>query len=562
MSETFKELFSESLSTVNMTPGNVVTGVVMDVDEEWVTVHAGLKSEGVIPRSQFNDSAGRCELSPGDEVQVALEAVDDGLGNTRLSREKARRMEIWDMLQQAYENEGEVRGKVVGGVKGGFMVDIDCVRCFLPGSLADSRPVHETEDLNGKEMDFRIIRMEPARNNVVLSRRAVLEAQSSEERKKLLDSLTEGRTVRGTVRNMTNYGAFVDIGGIDGLLHVTDMSWKRVTRPDDVVQIGDELELKILKFDRENERISLGLKQLQHDPWEQLAERYPTGTRIQVRVTKTAEYGCFAELEEGIEGLIHITEMSWLQPPTLAEVGEELEVMVLEVSPERHRISLSAKQCTENPWMSFASRHTQGERISGVIKSITNFGLFVELEGGVTGLVHVSDLSWEESENHEAVLRNYKKGESLEVLILSMDAENERIGLGVRQLNDPLSSYTADHPEGSVVRGKITKVLSRSATVELAEGVVGLLRGSEVSRERIEDVRTVLENGQEVEAQILNVDHKLRRVILSICAMQEKEERDAMQSYQERRDSDAGGSGPRLGDLMSSESDEEKGEEE
>ena len=558
MSESFKELFEESLRTIDMTPGQVVTGVVMDVDDEWVTVHAGLKSEGVIPRSQFVDSTGQCELSQGDEVQVALEAVDDGLGNTRMSREKARQQEVWDTLQQAYETEGEVRGKVTGSVKGGFMVDVDCVRCFLPGSLADSRPLNELEELNGREMDFRIIRMEPARNNVVLSRRAVLEAQSSEERQKLLDSLGEGQVVRGTVRNMTNYGAFVDIGGIDGLLHVTDMSWKRVGRPEDVVQIGDELELKILKFDRESERISLGLKQLQHDPWEQLAEHYPTGTRVKVRVTKTTEYGCFAELEEGIEGLVHITEMSWLQPPPPVEVGEEIEVMVLEVSPERHRISLSAKQCTENPWLKFAASHNKGDRISGVVKSITNFGLFVELEGGVTGLVHVSDLSWEESENHEAILRNYKKNENIDVLVLSMDPENERIGLGIRQLNDPLVGYLADHPEGSHVRGKITKVLSRSATVELAEGVIGLLRGSEISRERIEDVRTVLENGQEVEAQILNADHKLRRVILSICALQEKEERDAVQSYQERRDSDARVTGPRLGDLIENEEKKEK----
>jgi small subunit ribosomal protein S1 len=461
MSESFAQLFEESLKTIEMEPGSIVTGTVVDISNEWVVVHAGLKSEGVIPRSQFLDEHGEFHLNIGDQVHVAMEVVDDGWGETRLSREKAKRAETWKMLETAFDKGDPIQGMISGKVKGGFTVDINEIRAFLPGSLVDIRPLRETAHLEGRPLDFRVIKLDQKRNNVVVSRRAVLEQENSAEREALLSSLQEGQVIKGIVKNLTDYGAFVDLGGVDGLLHITDMAWRRIRHPSEMVNVGDEVNMKILKFDREKNRVSLGMKQLGDDPWAELKRRYPEGARVLATVTNLTDYGCFAEIEEGVEGLVHVSEMDWtnknIHPSKVVAVGDQVEVMVLDIDEERRRISLGIKQCRPNPWDEFAAKHAKGDRVSGRIKSITDFGIFIGLDGGIDGLVHLSDISW--NEPGETAVRRYSKGEEVEAVILSVDPERERISLGVKQLDqDPFSDYTALHDRGSIVNGVVAEV--------------------------------------------------------------------------------------------------------
>ncbi|GIX30653.1 MAG: 30S ribosomal protein S1 [Porticoccaceae bacterium] len=537
MSESFAELFEESLKTIEMTPGAIVTGVVIDIDKDWVTVHTGLKSEGVIPISQFLDENGECHLQVGDEVQVALEAVEDGFGATRLSREKARRAEVWQRLEKAFANNETVTGVISGKVKGGYTVDIEGLRAFLPGSLVDVRPIREADHLADKPLEFKIIKLDPKRNNVVVSRRAVMEEANSAEREALLESLQEGMVLKGIVKNLTDYGAFVDLGGIDGLLHITDMAWRRVRHPSEVVEVGQEIEVKVLKFDRERMRVSLGLKQLGADPWEDIKLRYPEGIKVKGRVTNITDYGAFVEIEDGIEGLVHVSEMDWtnknIHPSRVVAIGDEVEVMVLDIDEERRRISLGIKQCHPNPWEEFARKYAKGDRVTGVIKSITDFGVFVGLEGGIDGLVHLSDLSW--SESGEEVVRRFRKGDELETVILSIDPERERISLGVKQLaDDPFSAYVARHDRGAVVKGVVKEVEPKAAIVSLDDQVEGVLKASEISRDRVEDARNVLKPGDEVEVKIISVDRKNRQLGLSIKAKDLDEEKQAVRELKKQ----------------------------
>ena len=536
MSESFAELFEESLKTVDMQPGAIVTGVVIDIDNEWVTVHAGLKSEGVIPRSQFTDPNGECALSIGDEVQVALETVEDGFGETKLSREKAKRAEAWKDLEAAYEADEVVTGVINGKVKGGFTVDINSIRAFLPGSLVDVRPVRETTHLEGRELEFKVIKLDQKRNNVVVSRRAVMEAANSVEREALLESLQEGMTIKGIVKNLTDYGAFVDLGGVDGLLHITDMAWKRIKHPSEIVEVGQEIDVKILKFDRERNRVSLGLKQLGEDPWVEITGRYPEGSRVMAKVTNLTDYGCFAELEEGVEGLVHVSEMDWtnknVHPSKIVSLGDEVEVMVLDIDEERRRISLGIKQCQQNPWDAFAAQHAKGDKIGGTIKSITDFGIFIGLEGDIDGLVHLSDISW--NETGEEAVRNYKKGDEIETVILSIDPERERISLGIKQLeDDPFGNYVAEHDRGAIVTGEVTEVDAKSVIVKLADEVEGVLKASDISRDKVEDARNSFKVGDTVEAKIISVDRKNRGLGLSIKAKDMDDEKEAVKSLRE-----------------------------
>jgi len=536
MSESFAELFEESLKTVDMQPGAIVTGVVIDIDNEWVTVHAGLKSEGVIPRAQFTDANGQCTLNVGDEVQVALETVEDGFGETKLSREKAKRAEAWKELEAAHEADEVVKGVINGKVKGGFTVDINSIRAFLPGSLVDVRPVRETTHLEGKELEFKVIKLDQKRNNVVVSRRAVMEAANSEEREALLESLQEGMTVKGIVKNLTDYGAFVDLGGVDGLLHITDMSWKRIKHPSEIVEVGQEIEVKILKFDRERNRVSLGLKQLGEDPWVEITGRYPEGSRVTAKITNLTDYGCFAELEEGVEGLVHVSEMDWtnknVHPSKVVQLGDEVEVMVLDIDEERRRISLGIKQCQQNPWDAFAARYSKGDKIAGSIKSITDFGIFIGLEGNIDGLVHLSDISWNEA--GEEAVRNYKKGDEIETVILSIDPERERISLGIKQLeDDPFGNYVAANDRGSVVSGEVVEVDAKQVIVKLADEVEGVLKASDISRDRVEDARNSYKVGDTVEAKIISVDRKNRALGLSVKAKDYDDEQEAVKSLKE-----------------------------
>ncbi|EEB78557.1 MAG: 30S ribosomal protein S1 [Halioglobus sp.] len=551
MSESFAELFEESLKTVDMKPGAIVTGVVIDIDSDWVTVHAGLKSEGVIPRSQFIDAAGECALNIGDEVQVALESVEDGFGETKLSREKAKRAEAWKELESAHEAEEVVIGIINGKVKGGFTVDINTIRAFLPGSLVDVRPVRETTHLEGKELEFKVIKLDQKRNNVVVSRRAVMEAANSEEREALLETLQEGMSVKGIVKNLTDYGAFVDLGGVDGLLHITDMAWKRIKHPSEIVEVGQEIDVKILKFDRERNRVSLGLKQLGEDPWVEITGRYPEGSRVNAKITNLTDYGCFAELEEGVEGLVHVSEMDWtnknVHPSKIVNLGDELEVMVLDIDEERRRISLGIKQCQQNPWDAFASKCQKGDKISGSIKSITDFGIFIGLEGNIDGLVHLSDISW--NETGEEAVRNYKKGDEIETVILSIDPERERISLGVKQLeDDPFGNYISENDRGSIVTGEVIEVDAKEVIIKLADEVEGVLKASDISRDRVEDARNSFKVGDSVEAKITSVDRKNRGVALSIKAKDYEDEKEAVKSLKEAEQETA--SPGTIGDLI------------
>ena len=551
MSDSFAELFEESLKTVDMKPGSIVTGVIIDIDNEWVTVHAGLKSEGVISRDEFVDANGNCSLSIGDEVQVALEAVEDGFGETKLSREKAKRAESWKDLEAAHEANAVVVGIINGKVKGGFTVDINTIRAFLPGSLVDVRPVRETAHLEGKELEFKVIKLDQKRNNVVVSRRAVMEAANSVERDALLESLQEGMSVKGIVKNLTDYGAFVDLGGVDGLLHITDMAWKRIKHPSEIVEVAQEIDVKILKFDRERNRVSLGLKQLGEDPWLEITGRYPEGTRVMAKITNLTDYGCFAELEEGVEGLVHVSEMDWtnknVHPSKIVNLGDELEVLVLDIDEERRRISLGIKQCQQNPWDAFASQYTKGAKISGNIKSITDFGIFIGLEGNIDGLVHLSDISW--NETGEEAVRNYKKGDEIETVILSIDSERERISLGVKQLeDDPFSNYVAENDRGAIVTGEVVEVDAKSVTIKLAEEVEGILKAVDISREKVEDARNSFKVGESVEAKIISVDRKTRALSLSLKAKDFDDEKEAVKSL---KDSESETASPgTIGDLI------------
>ncbi len=549
MSESFAELFEQSLQNTQMRPGAIVKGTVVEVGPSFVVVNAGLKSEGVIPIEQFYNEEGEPTVKVGDQVDVALDAVEDGSGETRLSREKAKLAEAWNRLEKAVENDEIVTGRIVDKVKGGFIVDVGEIRAFLPGSLVDVRPVRDTTYLEGKDLEFKVIKLDRKRNNVVVSRRAVVESEYSEERDALLESLEEGMVVKGIVKNLTDYGSFVDLGGIDGLLHITDMAWKRVKHPSEVVNVGDEIEVKILKFDKERQRVSLGLKQLGEDPWVAISRRYPIGTRLFGKVTNMADYGAFVEIEDGVEGLVHVSEMDWtnknIHPSKVVQVGDEVEVMVLDIDEERRRISLGIKQCQPNPWESFAATHNKGDKIKGAIKSITDFGIFIGLEGGIDGLVHLSDISW--SENPEEAVRQFKKGDEVEAVVLAVDPERERISLGIKQLDqDPVSSYIAEHPKGTVVSGKVTAVDAKGAVIDLGEGVEGYLRASELSRDRVEDARTVLSTGDEVEVKIIGFDRKNRSISLSIKAKEAAEEAEAIRDYTRS----AGEATTSLGDLL------------
>ncbi len=551
MSESFADLFEESLNTVEMVPGSIVIGTVVDIDSEWVVVHAGLKSEGVIPRNQFVSESGEFNVEIGDQVKVAMEVVDDGFGETRLSREKARRAESWDMLEDAFTSNEAVIGVMNGKVKGGFTVDINDIRAFLPGSLVDIRPLRETIHLEGQPLEFKVIKLDQKRNNVVVSRRAVLEQENSEERDALLGSLEEGQEVNGVVKNLTDYGAFVDLGGIDGLLHITDMAWRRIRHPSEMVNVGDELPVKILKFDREKNRVSLGMKQLGDDPWVEIKGRYPENTRVQAVVTNLTDYGCFAEIEEGVEGLVHVSEMDWtnknIHPSKVVAVGDEVEVMVLDIDEERRRISLGIKQCRENPWGEFGSKHAEGDHLSGKIKSITDFGIFIGLEGGIDGLVHLSDISWDE--DGETAVRRYSKGEELETVILAIDSERERISLGVKQLEkDPFSDFISEHDRGSIVQGTVSEVEEKHAVLTLAEGVEGVLKASEISIESVDDARQSLSIGDELEVKILGLDRKNRAITLSAKSREIDDEQEAHREYQVQGDARAGAT--TLGDLI------------
>ena len=555
MSESFAELFEESLKTVDMEPGSIVTGVVIDIDNEWVTVHAGLKSEGVIPRDQFTNASGECTLNIGDEVQVALETVEDGFGETKLSREKAKRAEAWKTLEAAHVAQEAVTGVINGKVKGGFTVDVDSIRAFLPGSLIDVRPIRETAHLEGKELEFKVIKLDQKRNNVVVSRRAVMEAANSAERDELLQNLQEGQSVKGVVKNLTDYGAFVDLGGVDGLLHITDMAWKRIKHPSEVVEVGQEMDVKVLKFDRERNRVSLGLKQLGEDPWVEITNRYPEGSRVNARITNLTDYGCFAEIEEGVEGLVHVSEMDWtnknVHPSKIVQLGDEVEVMVLDIDQERRRISLGIKQCQQNPWDAFASQHATGDKISGSIKSITDFGIFIGLAGNIDGLVHLSDISW--NETGEEAVRNYKKGDEIETVILSIDPERERISLGIKQLEeDSFSIFLGEAEKGSIVTGEVTDVDTKGAVIKLNEEVDGYIKVADLSRDRVEDARSVLSVGDKIDAKIVAVDRKSRSIGLSIKAKDMDDEKEAVASLKEQ---DSAASPGTIGDLIKAQMD-------
>ena len=550
MSESFADLFEESIKKTEMRTGAIVSGTVVAIDSETVTVNAGLKSEGVIPLNQFLNEKGEVEVVVGDVVDVSLEAIEDGYGTTQLSREKAKRFATWIELEKACEASETVIGIITGKVKGGFTVEIKDVRAFLPGSLVDVRPVRDTTHLEGKELEFKVIKLDQKRNNVVVSRRSVIEAEHSADRDELLEKLEEGATVKGIVKNLTDYGAFVDLGGVDGLLHITDMAWKRVKHPSEVVQVGDEIDVKILKFDKEKSRVSLGIKQLGEDPWADLNRRYPEGARLFGRVTNLTDYGCFVEIEEGVEGLVHVSEMDWtnknIHPSKVVDLGDEVEVMVLDIDEERRRISLGLKQCIANPWNDFASKFNKNDKVMGNIKSITDFGIFIGLDGGIDGLVHLSDISW--SLTGEEAVKSFNKGDEVEAVVLSVDSERERISLGIKQVDsDPFGQFIADHAKGSIVTGTVTDVDAKGVKISLAENVDGYLRVSEISEERVEDASKHFKVGDTVEAKFTAVDKKNRGISLSIKAKYKQEEADAVAEFSKDGESNAPAT---LGDLL------------
>ncbi len=535
MTESFAELFEASQANLaKLKPGAIVTGTVVEVRGDVVVINAGLKSEGIVPIEQFRNDAGEIDVGVGDQVKVALDSIENGFGETVLSREKAKRAMVWDELEEALEKNETITGRISGKVKGGFTVDIKDVRAFLPGSLVDVRPVRDPAYLEGKELEFKLIKLDRKRNNVVVSRRAVVESEHSEEREQLLEKLVEGAVLKGVVKNLTDYGAFVDMGGIDGLLHITDMAWKRVRHPSEVVNVGDELEVRVLKFDRERNRVSLGLKQLGEDPWDNIARRYPANSRVFGKVSNVTDYGAFVEIEPGVEGLVHVSEMDWtnknVNPSKVVQVGDEVEVMVLDVDEERRRISLGMKQVAANPWETFAAIHKKGDKVSGQIKSITDFGIFIGLDGGIDGLVHLSDISW--NTTGEDIVRNFKKGDTLEAVVLAVDPERERISLGVKQLEqDPFGQYMAAHPKGSKVEGTVKEVDAKGATIELADGIEGYVSARDISHDRVDDASQVLKVGDKVEAKFIGMDRKGRSLQLSIKAKDEAETAEALAEY-------------------------------
>ena len=539
MTENFAQLFEESLQELETRPGSIVKGTVVSIDKDIVLVDAGLKSESAIPAEQFKNAEGELEIAIGDEVDVALDAVEDGFGETILSREKAKRHEAWVELEKAYEDKATIKGVINGKVKGGFTVEVNSVRAFLPGSLVDVRPVRDTTHLEGKELEFKVIKLDAKRNNVVVSRRAVIEAENSAERESLLANLEEGHEVKGIVKNLTDYGAFVDLGGVDGLLHITDMAWKRVKHPSEIVNVGDEINVKVLKFDKEKQRVSLGMKQMGNDPWQEIAQRYPEGTKITGQVTNLTDYGCFVEIEDGVEGLVHVSEMDWtnknIHPSKVVNLGDSVEVMVLEIDEERRRISLGLKQCIANPWETFAESHEKGDKVSGKIKSITDFGIFIGLDGGIDGLVHLSDISWNKS--GEDAVRDYKKGDEISAVVLQVDPERERISLGVKQIEeDPFNKYLTDNKKGAIVTGTVTAADAKGVTVNLAEEVEGYIRVADLSRDRVEDASEEVNVGDSIEAKFIGVDRKNRVVNLSVKAKDQADEKEAIDKVNQQED--------------------------
>jgi small subunit ribosomal protein S1 len=553
MTESFAELFEQSQQNLaKLKPGSIVTGVVVDVRGDVVVINAGLKSEGIVPIEQFRNDAGEIDVGIGDEVKVALDSIENGFGETVLSREKAKRAMVWDELEQALEKNETITGRISGKVKGGFTVDIKDVRGFLPGSLVDVRPVRDSAYLEGKELEFKLIKLDRKRNNIVVSRRAVVESEYSAEREQLMEKLQEGAILKGVVKNLTDYGAFVDLGGIDGLLHITDMAWKRVRHPSEVVEVGQELDVRVLKYDRERNRVSLGLKQLGEDPWDNISRRYPANTRVFGKVSNVTDYGAFVEIEPGVEGLVHVSEMDWtnknVNPSKIVQVGDEVQVMVLDVDEERRRISLGMKQVTSNPWETFSVLHKKGDKVEGQIKSITDFGIFIGLDGGIDGLVHLSDISW--NTTGEDVVRNFKKGDTVQAVVLAVDPERERISLGIKQLEqDPMGQYVASNSKGSIVRGTVKEVDARGATVELENGIEGYIAARDISRERVDDASHVLKVGQEIEAKIIGNDRKGRTMQLSIKAKDYAEESEAVADYN-RQAAEASSGTTRLGALL------------
>jgi len=539
MTENFAQLFEESLQELETRPGSIVKGTVVSIDKDIVLVDAGLKSESAIPAEQFKNAEGELEIAIGDEVDVALDAVEDGFGETILSREKAKRHEAWVELEKAYDDKATIKGVINGKVKGGFTVEVNSVRAFLPGSLVDVRPVRDTTHLEGKELEFKVIKLDAKRNNVVVSRRAVIEAESSAERETLLANLEEGHEIKGIVKNLTDYGAFVDLGGVDGLLHITDMAWKRVKHPSEIVNVGDEINVKVLKFDKEKQRVSLGMKQMGNDPWQEIASRYPEGTKINGQVTNLTDYGCFVEIEDGVEGLVHVSEMDWtnknIHPSKVVNLGDTVDVMVLEIDEERRRISLGLKQCIANPWETFAESHEKGDKVSGKIKSITDFGIFIGLDGGIDGLVHLSDISWNKS--GEDAVRDYKKGDEISAVVLQVDPERERISLGVKQIEeDPFNKYLTDNKKGAIVTGTVTAVDAKGVTVNLAEEVDGYIRVADLAVERVEDATEVASVGDSIEAKFMGVDRKNRTVNLSVKAKDQADEKEAIDKVNQQED--------------------------
>ena len=539
MTENFAQLFEESLQELETRPGSIVKGTVVSIDKDIVLVDAGLKSESAIPADQFKNAEGELEIAIGDEVDVALDAVEDGFGETILSREKAKRHEAWVELEKAYDDKVTIKGIINGKVKGGFTVEVNSVRAFLPGSLVDVRPVRDTTHLEGKELEFKVIKLDAKRNNVVVSRRAVIEAESSAERETLLANLEEGHEIKGIVKNLTDYGAFVDLGGVDGLLHITDMAWKRVKHPSEIVNVGDEINVKVLKFDKEKQRVSLGMKQMGNDPWQEIASRYPEGTKISGQVTNLTDYGCFVEIEDGVEGLVHVSEMDWtnknIHPSKVVNLGDTVDVMVLEIDEERRRISLGLKQCIDNPWETFAKSHEKGDKVSGKIKSITDFGIFIGLDGGIDGLVHLSDISWNKS--GEDAVRDYKKGDEISAVVLQVDPERERISLGVKQIEeDPFNKYLTDNKKGAIVVGTVTEVDAKGVTVNLSEEVDGYIRVADLSVDRIEDATEAANVGDSIEAKFMGVDRKNRTVNLSVKAKDQADEKEAIDKVNQQED--------------------------
>ena len=550
MSESFAELFEESLIKTEMRPGAMLMGTVVDIENDMIIVSTHSKSEGVIPKWQFLNNDGELEVAIGDEVEVALDLFEDGLGATLLSRDKAKKNKAWSELEHAFEKEATIVGRITGKVRGGFTVAVGALRAFLPGSLVDVRPIRDTTFLENRDLEFKVIKIDQKRNNVVLSRRAVVEKEYSAEREELLKTLEEGAVVTGVVKNLTDYGAFIDLGGIDGLLHITDMAWRRVRHPSECVEIGQEIKVKVLKYDKDKNRVSLGMKQMGEDPWQNIARRYPAGTRVFGKVNNLTDYGCFVEIEEGVEGLVHVSEMDWtnknVNPSKLVQLGDEVEVMVLEIDEDRRRISLGMKQCKTNPWDEFAATHNKGDKISGKIKSITDFGIFIGLDGGIDGLVHMSDISW--ADEGEASVRDFKKGDELETVILAVDSERERISLGIKQLEqDPFQNFLATHEKGSLVKGTVKEVDAKGAVITLADHVEGYLRASEIQRDRVEDARTLLKEGDKLEAKFIGVDKKSKSISLSIKA---KDTDDESHSIKDHSQQSVGAATPTFADIF------------